>query len=66
MLSSLHRLDGGDFMLSTTNGEKPIAGIARKTLDKLHKEAENILAQLSGLPCTISGARFERIYRAWA
>jgi integrase len=43
IFDSLPRLNGGDFMLSTTNGEKPIAGIARKTLDKLHEEAEKIL-----------------------
>jgi integrase len=43
IIDALHVLNGGDFMLSTTNGEKPIAGIARKTLNKLHKEAEKIL-----------------------
>jgi integrase len=45
IVGSLHRLNGGDFMLSTTNGEKAVAGIARKTLDKLHKEAEKILGR---------------------
>lgn len=37
------RFNGGDFMLTTTNGEKPIAGVARKTLDVLHEKAEKVL-----------------------
>lgn len=45
IMDSLPRLSGGDFMLSTTNGEKPIAGVARKTLDRLHSEAEAILGR---------------------
>jgi integrase len=43
IINSLPRFSGGDFMLSTTNGEKPIAGIHRKVLDRLHKAAEKIL-----------------------
>jgi integrase len=43
IINSLPRLNGGDFMLSTTNGEKSIAGIHRKMLDQLHKAAEEIL-----------------------
>lgn len=39
----LHRFNGGDFMLTTTNGEKAIAGVARKTLNLLHEKAEKIL-----------------------
>lgn len=45
IVGSLHRFNGGDFMLSTTNGKKAVAGIARKTLDKLHKKAEEILGR---------------------
>jgi integrase len=30
-------------MLTTTNGEKAIAGVARKTLNLLHEKAEKIL-----------------------
>lgn len=43
IVSALPRFNGGDFMLSTTNGERPIAGIPRKTLDRLHREAEALL-----------------------
>ena len=43
IIESLQRFNGGDFMLSTTNGEKPIAGVARKTLNVLHEQAEKIL-----------------------
>lgn len=43
IVNSLPRFNGGDFMLSTTNGEKPIAGVHRKVLDRLHKAAEKIL-----------------------
>jgi integrase len=43
IVGSLPRFNGGDFMLSTTNGEKPIAGVHRKVLDRLHKAAEKIL-----------------------
>jgi integrase len=43
IIDDLPRFNGGDFMLSTTNGEKPIAGVARKTLDLLHTKAEKIL-----------------------
>jgi len=45
ILDSLPVFNGGDFILSTTNGEKPIAGIARKTLNGLHTKAEKILGQ---------------------
>lgn len=43
IIESLPRLNGGGFMLSTTNGEKPIAGVHRKVLDSVHKAAEKIL-----------------------
>jgi integrase len=43
IVDALRRFNGGDFMLTTTNGEKPIAGVHRKVLDELHKAAENIL-----------------------
>lgn len=43
--NELTRFNGGDFMLTTTNGEKPIAGVARKTLNLLHGEAEKILGE---------------------
>jgi integrase len=42
-LNGLTRFNGGDFMLTTTNGEKAIAGVARKTLNLLHEKAEKIL-----------------------
>jgi integrase len=35
----------GDFMLSTTGGVKPIAGIPRKILDRLHNGAEIALGR---------------------
>lgn len=41
----LPRFSGGDCVFSTTNGEKPIAGIHRKTLDKLHVAAQDILGR---------------------
>ncbi|MBJ7439006.1 MAG: integrase family protein [Sphingopyxis sp.] len=43
VIQSLTRWNEGDFMLSTTNGEKPIAGVPRKIIDQLHKNAEKIL-----------------------
>lgn len=43
IIDELARLNGGNFMLTTTNGEKPIAGIARKTLNQLHIKAEHQL-----------------------
>ncbi|MFY7835800.1 MAG: tyrosine-type recombinase/integrase [Novosphingobium sp.] len=43
IIEGLPRWKGGDFLLSTTNGEKPIAGIARKVIDDLHEKAEAIL-----------------------
>jgi integrase len=43
IIESLQRFNDGDFMLSTTNGGKPIAGVHRKVLDRLHKAAEKIL-----------------------
>jgi integrase len=45
IINDLPRWSAGDFMLSTTNGEKPIAGVARKTLDRLHLVAEEILGR---------------------
>lgn len=42
-IDTLTRWNGGDFMFSTTNGEKPVAGIARKVIDDLHVKAEAIL-----------------------
>lgn len=42
-IGSLTRWNGGDCMFSTTNGEKPVAGIARKVIDDLHVKAEAIL-----------------------
>ncbi len=35
--------NGGDFLLSTTHGKKPIAGIPRKVVDDLQAKAEKIL-----------------------
>ena len=43
IFDGLTRFNGGDFMLTTTNGEKAIAGVARKTLNLLHLKAEKIL-----------------------
>jgi integrase len=43
VVDGLPRFNGGDFMLSTTNGKKPIAGVARKTLNLLHTKSEKIL-----------------------
>jgi len=43
IFDGLTRFNGGDFMLTTTNGEKAIAGVARKTLNLLHEKAEKIL-----------------------
>lgn len=43
IIDGLPLFNGGDFMLSTTNGVKPIAGVARKTLNLLHTKAEKIL-----------------------
>ncbi|MFL6725899.1 MAG: tyrosine-type recombinase/integrase [Sphingomicrobium sp.] len=43
IMESLPRFNAGDFMLTTTNGEKPIAGVHRKILDRLHRAAENVL-----------------------
>jgi integrase len=43
VVSSLTRWNEGDFMFSTTNGAKPIAGVPRKTIDQLQKGAEKIL-----------------------
>jgi integrase len=43
IIEALQRFNGGDFMLSTTNGEKPIAGVHRKVLNQLHSGAEKIL-----------------------
>lgn len=45
VIQSLTRWNEGDFMLSTTNGEKPIAGVPRKIIDQLHKSAEKILGE---------------------
>jgi integrase len=36
---------GGDFLLSTTHGKKPIAGVPRKVVDDLHAKAEKILGR---------------------
>jgi integrase len=36
----LPRLSGGDYALTTTNGAKPVSGVHRKILDKLHALAE--------------------------
>lgn len=44
-IEDLPRWNDGDFILSTTNGAKPVAGVARKTLDRLHLEAETILGR---------------------
>lgn len=35
----------GDFLLSTTHGKKPIAGVPRKVVDDLHAKAEKILGR---------------------
>jgi len=43
ILRGIRRPDKGDFILSTTDGEKPIAGIPRKIIDGLHLKAEAIL-----------------------
>ena len=43
IVEGLARFNGGNFVLTTTNGEKPIAGIARKILDQLHTRAEKQL-----------------------
>jgi len=44
-IQSLIRWNEGDFMLSTTNGKKSIAGIPRKMIDKLHRNAEAVLGR---------------------
>lgn len=44
-LKALARFDGGDYALSTTNGEKPIAGIHRKVVDQIHQFAEEALGR---------------------
>jgi integrase len=44
-LKALPRFDGGDYALSTTNGEKPIAGIHRKVVDQIHQFAEEALGR---------------------
>jgi integrase len=43
IVDGLPKFNGGDFLLSTTNGEKAIAGVARKTLDQLQTKAEKLL-----------------------
>ena len=43
VIDTLTRWNEGDFMLSTTNGAKPIAGVPRKIIDQLHSGAEKIL-----------------------
>ncbi|KGB52647.1 Phage integrase [Sphingopyxis sp. LC81] len=43
VIDTLTRWNEGDFMLSTTNGAKPIAGVPRKIIDQLHSSAEKIL-----------------------
>lgn len=45
IIETLPRFNDGNFMLSTTNGRKPIAGVARKTLNLLHGKAEKILGR---------------------
>jgi len=45
VIESLRRWNGGDFLLSTTNGEKPIAGVLRKIIDDLHEKAERHLGR---------------------
>lgn len=45
VIRSLTRWNEGDFMLSTTNGEKAIAGVPRKIIDQLHTSAEKILGE---------------------
>jgi integrase len=45
IIDSLYRWNAGDHILSTTNGEKPIAGVPRKIVDDLHKRAEIILGR---------------------
>jgi integrase len=42
ILAGLPKWDGGSFVLSTTDGFKPIAGVNRKVLDQLHVEAEKL------------------------
>jgi integrase len=44
LVDSLPRFHG-DFMLSTTGGAKPIAGVPRKVLDRLHGQAEVALGR---------------------
>lgn len=41
----IQRSERGDFILSTTDGHKPIAGIPRKKLDELHRNAEQLLGR---------------------
>ena len=43
VVGSLTRWNEGDFMFSTTNGAKPVAGVPRKIIDQLHKSAEKTL-----------------------
>jgi integrase len=45
VIETLRVWNAGDFMLSTTKGEKPVAGIARKVIDDLHAGAETILGR---------------------
>ncbi len=45
IFEGLPRWNGGDYLLSTTNGEKPIAGVPRKIVNKLHVAAEAILGR---------------------
>ena len=44
-IQSMPRWNGGDFIFSTTNGAKPVAGIARKIINDLHIKAETILGR---------------------
>jgi integrase len=43
VIDSLPLWNEGGFMLSTTNGKKQVAGVARKVIDDLHTKAEVIL-----------------------
>jgi integrase len=63
ILDSIPRLNEGDFIFSTTNGAKPVAGIPRKMLDKLHHVAEAMLGAQSATPVVVDHFRLHDLRR---
>lgn len=45
ILDEVPRWNEGEYVFSTTNGMKPVWGVPRKIVDKLHKRAEKILGR---------------------